>query len=73
MTDAQLTALLSTPFTMEADFIHHLDVSSAYFSCNNLSCDNCSLQYHSLCTLHADSLKPNQVDFLKSNHPELFV
>ena len=73
MTDAQLTKLLSTPFVTEAAFIHQPDISSTYFSCGKLSCDNCSLQYHSLCALHAESIKPNQVDYLKANHPELSV
>lgn len=73
MTDTQLIELLSTPFIREADFIHHPDISSTYFSCGKLSCNNCSLKHHPLCDIHADSLKPSQVDFLKSNHPELFV
>ena len=73
MTHSQFDELLSTPFITQACLINRPMIDACYFSCNTLTCKECSLRGNQLCEVHDDDFSPSQLDYLKLNHPELFV
>lgn len=74
MTHSQFDELLSTPFITQACLINRPMANAYYFSCNGIVCTECAINHNSLlCDVHSDDISPSQLDYLKLNHPELFV